>query len=326
MVDDDIDGLTSYAAWLDSVRLMATASPPAWSDGRLAIAVDAMLYAGDEPLRLDRDGADWLLPEHVAPGVGRRDRLVTDRDVIDADLDCATIARADSQQWSTTQGLSLTITDDGHVTVSGEVVLDPAHLQGGRPLGAGLWDLRLRVMFGGLTHGCPLRPRSDPAPPGAWLTATADGHRSVQPYWTSPAPALALDIDEWSHPLTDHLMYAGAALTDRDLEIALPTIAGPPASFPAQLLLLASGTSPASELPVTLATTPTGTTINAELPRKLSGTSWQIWARIGAPGGPPPRKLPLLLTKEGRRLFVRRTPSRDAELDTRHLEPRKLTS
>src|SRR5581483_1690518 len=93
---------------------------------------------------------------------------------------------------------------DGCPRVRCDAEVDPWHVMGGAALSPGLWDLRLRLMFGGLTRTSALRPLDESPPPaGCWL-ATVDGeHRSVAAYWTQPSPTLALDVDGWLHPLHD---------------------------------------------------------------------------------------------------------------------------
>ena len=212
MLDGTVTLLTSYATWLESIRLHATCYSATWRDGRLHIELDAVMYAGDLPLHLETDGENWFVPIAAAPSVDAADRLVTPEDLATVDLDCATVSRSDAQLWSTTEGLSLSIATTGAIEVAGEVVIDPATVQGGQELDAGLWDLRLRVMFGGLTRGATLHPAGDaePGPVDAWAISTTAEQKVVQPYWTFPSPVLALDVAEWSHPLVDLLDVAAA--------------------------------------------------------------------------------------------------------------------
>lgn len=306
MLDDNIDGLTSYSAWLDDLRLVAQATSPTWAAGQLAVTIEARLSVGDEPLRLERDGQVWLVPAAVAPGVGAEDRIVSSAEVEAADLDCATISRADSQLWSTTTGLSLEITHDGQVTITGEVRLDPSTLQGGRPLEPGLWDLRLRATFGGVTFGCPLLSVGEPVAPHAWLQPSDTGPREVQPFWTSSTLTLALDVGQWSHALAELLDEATPAVDGRRLELMIPRATGKPASYPACLMLTSLDEFAApSAVDATVSVTPTGATLRAKLPRRMIGESWQCWVRIGEPGGSPPTPLPWQLAKEGRVLVIR---------------------
>jgi hypothetical protein len=306
VVDDNLDGLVAYSEWLDAVRLAARVSSLTWRDGNLSVAIAATLQIDDQPLRFEADGSDWLLPASAAPGVDRGDRLVSARDLDDADLDCATISRADSQLWSTTDGLALSITDAGEVRIAGEVVLDLAALEGGRPLTAGLWDLRLRVTFGGIAFGCPLRPAGEPPTLPAWLSPGAEDSRAVQPFWTSPEPTLSLDIDEWSHPLTDLIDDAvEPSLDRRDFNLEIAALTGPRSSLHAQLLLVGDPADKTSaSIPATLTISPTGAALAATILRGLDGSELQIWVRIGQPGGSPARRLAWRLVGDGRGLTV----------------------
>ncbi|HWA67017.1 MAG TPA: glycosyltransferase family A protein [Mycobacteriales bacterium] len=308
-LDGDVAGLTSYAAWLDELRLTATVSALTWRDGRLHLAVTAGLLRGDDPLRLERDGDDWLVPAPAAPGAGRAERLVSAQDLAEADLDCATVSRADSQLWSTTEGLSLSITADGEPAITGEVVLDPARLQGGDPLTAGLWDLRLRVGLGGITFACPLRPAEEPGRLAARLTAESADVSLVQPFWTTPASTLSLDVGEWSHPLNDLVDDEIApTLRRRDLQLALPAVSGPDGAQPARLLLVGDETGSAVvSVPASLAITPAGSALTARLPRRLPGREVQLWVQFARLGGSPPRRLGWTLARVGRRLRVIRS-------------------
>jgi glycosyltransferase involved in cell wall biosynthesis len=297
MLDNNVDALFSFSTWLDDLRLVATVAPPTWRDGRLHLALTASLQQGNEPLRLERDGSGWLLPASAAPEVDHDDRLVSASDLSDADLDCATISRA------------LSIAEDGSVRITGEVSLDPDALKGGQPLTAGLWDVRMRVSFGGVAFGCPLRPVADADTLPAWLAPSGTGKRVVQPFWTSPAPTLALDIDEWSHPLVEIIDDSvPPILHRRDFELAITSLAGPAAGYPAQLLLFADATdSPPVTVPATLSVAPTGSSLTASLPRHLEGSATQIWLRIGEPGGSPARRLNWPLRRDGRRLSIVRS-------------------
>ncbi|HVT65579.1 MAG TPA: glycosyltransferase [Mycobacteriales bacterium] len=307
MLDGAVTLLTSYAAWLESIRLQATCYSAAWRDGKLHVEIDAVLCAGDEPLHLESDGVNWYVPKAVAPSVDDVDRLVTPEDIASIDLDCATVSRVDAQLWSTTDGLSLTIAPTGAIEISGEVDIDPSSLQGGEPLAAGLWDLRLRVMFGGLTRGATLQPAGDaePEPLDAWVVPTGEGPRVVQPYWTYPSPVLALDVGEWSHPLVDLLDEASPPeLRRRRLRVAIPGLRGRSGTLDATLILEPSDAeSPSVRAAAAVDVTPDGSRFTAVLPRRLPGGSpWRIWLRLGAAGGTPARTIGWELVREGRQV------------------------
>lgn len=304
MLDGAITLLTTYAAWLETIRLHPTCYSATWRDGKLYVELDAVLYAGDAPLQLERDGESWLVPAAVAPSVDAADRLVTAADLAEVDLDCATVSRTDAQLWSTTEGLSLAITSNGEIEVAGEIALDPQTLQGGKPLSPGLWDLRLRVMVGGLTRAAALRPigEGEPDPIDAWASAAQPEPRVVQPYWTFPAPMLALDVAEWSHPLVDLLDRAAPPqLRRRRLSLAIPGLRGAATKLEATLILEPSDAeSPSVRVGASIEVGPAGSTFAAKLPRRLpAGSHWRIWLRFGPPGGTPARTIGWELVRTG---------------------------
>ncbi|HWC33875.1 MAG TPA: glycosyltransferase [Mycobacteriales bacterium] len=305
MLDGAVTLLTGYAAWLESIRLRVTCYSASWRDGRLRVELDAVFHAGDEPLRLERDGDGWLVPAEAAPSVGAADRRVTPEDLAAADLDLAVVSRLDAQLWSTVDGLTLAITPTGTIEVSGEVSIDPGTVQGGAPLDAGLWDLRLRVMVGGLTRGAALRPAGDGEPEGtdAYVIGTAAGPQLVQPYWTYPSPMLALDIAEWSHPFVDVLDGAGSPeLRRRRLTLDIPRLRAAPATLDAALILEpADAQSPGVRVGAAIEVHPEGSRFVAKLPRRLAGGShWRLWLRFAPPGGTPARTIGWELVRDGR--------------------------
>jgi hypothetical protein len=313
MLDGAITLLTTYAGWLESIRLQPTCYAASWRDGKLHIELDAVLYTGDSPLQLEADGEDWLVPISAAPSVDAADRRVTPEDLAAVDLDCATVFRIDSQLWSTTEGLSLSITPSGEIEVVGEVAIDPATLQGGEPLAPGLWDLRLRTMVGGLTRGAALRPPAgtEPASIDAWVITTDSGPRVIQPYWTFPAPTLALDVAEWSHPLVDLLDAAAAPqLRRRRLTIAIPGLRGASTQLEATLILEPSDAeSPSVRVPAEVEVEAEGSTFTAKLPRRLpAGSHWRLWVRFGPPGGTPARTIGWELVRQGRAMRLSALP------------------
>lgn len=307
MLDGDIDGLVAFAAELETIRLTARTGTPRWQAGRLHLALDAYLRRGDEPLQLEQNGEGWALPAAMAPGVPIADRRL--HTVEDVDIDLATISRADAQLWSTTEGLSLSL-DDGCPRVRSAAAVDPWHVMGGGALTAGLWDLRLRLMFAGLTRTSALRPLDDEPPTvGAWLATVDDEHRSVAAYWTHPSPTLALDVDAWLHPLHDLVDDPRAVAPTarrRRVELSAQDLHGEVGKTrPARVVLTPAGASTIPTLTCEAAVEcgPEGSTVRSTVPRlpkpAASETAWRLWVSLDRPGGAPPRPLPLTLTPAG---------------------------
>jgi glycosyltransferase involved in cell wall biosynthesis len=306
LLANDLDGLLHLAAELESIRLTAVVNAPAWVDGRLVTTIDAYLRHGDQPLRLELAGDRWLLPEAMAPGVPPEDRDAGAAS--DSDVDLATISRADGQLWSTTDGLTMTIDRDGCPRVQCVASLDPATVMGGGPLAAGLWDLRLRLMFGGQTRTSRLHPDLEhPSMPPSWVTGAAAGLRSVSPFWSQGATALTLDVDEWMHPLQEVIEpVASDGVTvgrERSLTLPLHDLKGP-AGETRQAALILEPRDPGGSGPVAcdgvVRLHPDGATLQATLPR-LSGShsGWIPWLRLGEPGSSAARKLPFMLGAAG---------------------------
>jgi glycosyltransferase involved in cell wall biosynthesis len=305
LLDDDVDGLCDYARRLESLVLMATTTTPQWRDGSLVITVDAELRLDDQPLRLERDGAAWALPAALAPTVSVGDRRLTADDDDDLDIDLAAISRLDSSLWSNTEGLSIGVGDDGAVRFGGEVTLDPSRVMGGAPLTAGPWDLRLRVMFAGLTFTSGLRrAASDSADAATWINRAALEPQSITPHWTDRASALALDVNAWIHPLGDQDLAELRIEGSRDLVVTAPGWRGHDGtSHPAELTLepLDVPDGRAVTCPAQIRLGADGSSLRAAIPA-LAATArrWTVWLRVGELGGAPPRQLPVELTEDGR--------------------------
>lgn len=295
LLEGDLDGLVRLARWMEKFRLVAAASVIGWRDGRLLIDIDAELRHDDVPLVLEPDGGDWLLPKSAAPGTDNDARRFGD--LTDIDVDLATISRGDAQLWSTTAGLSLAVDDAGVPRVRCLAQIDPDHVMGGARLTPGLWDFRLRVMVGGLTRTSPLRAaHDDPAPPAAWLSDSAG---SVQPYWTDPTSTLAVDMDEWMHPLIERIGGAICRIEGRRrLVIELPQLTGGTALARTATIVLEAPepTTTLISCSAELRTRPEGSTIVATLPSlSRGGDEWRAWLRLANPGSGPPVLLDITL-------------------------------
>lgn len=306
LLDNDLDGLIEFARLVQSIRLRATTTPPTWRDGSLVVSIDAPLRVGEEPFRLERDGEGWLLPEAIAPGVSAADRRLGESDDADLDLDLATVSRSDSQLWSTTQGLTLEIDADGCPRVGGEVHLDPGILMGGGALTAGVWGVRLRVIFAGLPRSSLVRPAPyDETADEAWLTTANRELHSVTAFWTGRSPTLAFDVDEWSRSVhdvvADRLVAVPQVDADRLLVIAAPGLRGPVSDVADVSLILEPLDSPdlaVVNVSARLLIRPEGSTIRATIPAlPPSSTRWALWLRTGEVGGAPPRRLPVALAQ-----------------------------
>jgi poly(ribitol-phosphate) beta-N-acetylglucosaminyltransferase len=294
---NDHDGLLTYARIFDSIRMRATAEPPTWDRGVLVLTVNATLYEGDGRLHLETDGEHWLLPERLAPGTDATARRVTTAELAGVDLDCASVARIDGQLWSNTDGLHLAVADDGEVRISGTVRIDPTVLAGGQPCPDGLWDLRLRVRFAGLSRTSPLRGDQPSGPASTWISTGTTLPRSVTAYWTAgEAPALALDVGAWMHPLHDLVDLESASIDDQgSLRIAAPRIYGDSAIDAAVTVVpVQPSTESAVQCLGHLRLGPEGSAVEVPIPELPGTDERRLLLRIGPLGGAPPIELPAL--------------------------------
>jgi hypothetical protein len=299
--NDDAAGLKDLAGRIDSLRLHAISAAPRWENGRLMVDVDARLLLDDQPFRLDRADDGWALPQSFAPGVDLADRRLTATDDADLDLDLATISRIDNALWSTTDGLTPRIDDDGTACFGGTVSLDPAKVMGGRPLTAGVWDLRLRVIFAGINRSSRLRAAdAAPADSVSWLTNRDGSSHSVTSYWDGRVPGLTLDVDQWALPLQGLLDESPTALVEAPRELVMPVAAvrGQVGTTVAATVIL----TPVDDrdlapinCPAELVAGPTGGALRATIPALTEGDGWRVWLRIGELGTLTPRALPIEL-------------------------------
>ena len=290
----DEQGLLTYARVFDSIRLRATATGLSWVDGVLVLDIEASLREGDAPLRLECDDSGWLLPERLAPGTDAADRRLGPADFAELDLDCACIARVDGQLWSNTEGLHLDVVDTGEIRIGGTVRIAPSTLVAGKPCADGLWDLRLRARFAGLSRSASLIGADAAGPAGTWVSIGEPG-RAVTAYWTAAdPPALALDVGEWMHPLQDLVDVASASITDRGLlQIAAPQISGPPGGDVevALTLLFTDATEPPTQRQGRFRTSHDGSIVEVDLSDVSSALPAEGLLRIGPLGGAPPREI-----------------------------------
>jgi glycosyltransferase involved in cell wall biosynthesis len=302
--DGKLAELVSYSRRLEDVRLTATASRVRWVDGRLELDLDAYMRIAHEPLRLEHDGDHWALPESFAPGVPVADRRFDQLDRVDVDL--ATIARADAQLWSTTDGLTMAIDDAGVPRIRCRAAIDPTAVMGGSPLAPGLWDLRLRVMVEGMTRTSAVRrPAGAATRPSGWVPGHGDtaGPPSVRVQAEERSRALVLDVDEWTHSigeLVDNPRHSPPSVDGgHTLVLTARRLRGPDGAHRDADLVLTPVDAPdlaPIRCPATFSLGPSGSTLRARIPRLPQATTWKVWLTTSAVGAGRPRRLPLRLS------------------------------
>ena len=252
----DLPALLRHARDLNTLSFAVTAASPTWRNGALQFTLAATGTLNDAPCR------------HVVVGTDYADVVVVSRD--------------DSVTWFVPSPLEFV--DDGRgVTVKGDVVVDPRTLMGGRPLTAGLWDLRLRVRIGGVTRTARLAPVGDAVPPASCLFD--EEPRQVEPYWTDVG-GLALDVGGWSHSLTWRVAAGAKVVTDGRRWTVADVVAPSRLRRHGQLLARDErGASTARR--VVLQANATGSVLTAERTASAS----PAWLRLGDPGAAEPVEL-----------------------------------
>jgi len=298
-LDDDIEGMVEYSKQLVALTLDARCEDPVWEQGRLSVRAHGRLMLRDQPFRLEQHDGGWALPEAIAPSVRLEDRRLLDLND-EGYTELSLVARSDGASWSAGADIAVTIDADGSVRVDAIAEIDPDRVVGGGRLGPGLWDLKLRVQFAGLTRTAMLgidRPAdSPPGEPSAWLTSQG----SVEPYWTNKTVRLSLDVDQWMHPLAAKVgrpLHARGG-RGRSLLLDAPRLQGPQGHVvPAECILTAAGKNPADgRRRAKVSVSPSGGVVEVEPAHGRHGAhpdrngnlpGWTTWLRIGAPGTGP---------------------------------------
>jgi glycosyltransferase involved in cell wall biosynthesis len=170
----------------------------------------------------------------------------------------------------------------------------------GAPLGAGIWDVLIRITSCGWTKETRLGSlRTDEVEDGRKGLLSGSPRRLVLPYWTEPYGNLSLDVDH----ATSKFDRDVASIVPKDVvlsdgRIELPLRLAVTGEEQAALRFKASGGGGAFETSATLAPSPDGTVLSAHLPAGLTaGTRRCI--EVGLPsakrGVPRWTALPLVL-------------------------------
>ncbi|MGI8882462.1 MAG: glycosyltransferase [Jatrophihabitans sp.] len=293
----DVTGLVKLAEEFRRVTLRACAAGPRWQNGVLRLDVEAALYWGDEPMQCERTDTGWAVPSALAPTVPDIERLLNGA-VAESDVELSVVSRASSASFGTVDGLRVRVDDVGNVRVSGTVSIDPQTAMGGRPLDAGLWDLRLRLRFAGWSLGASLRPalaRRENRPPTPMVVLP--GGTVVTSYWTRPNPALAIDVDQWARSMTKELAAASVveSVGRGRLQVDIPISASPGTPLPALELMLQPQDKTAGGLVSADGTWRIydgGAVATVRIPVLKSDGKWRVWFRLAEPGAAPAVALP----------------------------------
>ncbi|MDH6565884.1 glycosyltransferase involved in cell wall biosynthesis [Streptomyces sp. SAI-117] len=295
IADGRLDDLVAFAEWEAPIAAKAEPDGVAWEDGVLRIGLSAELASRGAPLTFPAEGGatpltkppasveeavDWV-GAHAVDGFQR------------ATVDLLVQERASSAQYF--QPVDFTREsvpdEDGRVrlVLRGTATVDPAVAADGGPLGAGQWDVFVRVKLAGCTKQCRLGPV--PLTGRSAANAGVTGGHVVLPYWTAKG-CLALDVDAARKRLGFERVTPGEVTVAGD-RVEMPVPMHVPRDTPVLLeLTRGSGTAPA-KVPGTLRPQGSAALLDAVLPvGDLPGADWQV-ALSPAPEAEEPRFHPL---------------------------------
>jgi len=329
VADDDLPGIAALAERVGQIGLAVQASAAHWHDGSLRMRVDGLLRWQGEPLRCEWvtpgevsaelptggagiqgvDGHEqpggWALPAALAPGVPTIERLVG-IGADPADVELALTHRATGLCYGITEGLRVAVDDSGIVRVGGTVRMDPADAAAGAPLAAGVWDVRLRLRFEGWYRIAEVRLAPGELP-GPLLGA---GGRTVWPYRSNRAGALAWDVDQWIRTVADHTGPTSlvTASGTAELQVTITAEVADGAEHEVELLLAPESGTPTGILTCRGALAARGHAARGELalPETLPEGTWRVWLRLAGSPAAAPTPLPWRVRRTADRLIVRR--------------------
>lgn len=307
LLDHDLPALITLAGHYRAISVEARAAEPRWRDGRLVLDIDARLQLAGEPLRCERAGDGWALPAELAPGVPVADRLL-DRERDEPDVELSLVSRVSAVSFGIVDGLRVEVDDAGVICARGTVVIDPETALAGRPVTDGLWDVRVRLRFGGWNRAAAVIV--DPADTGALVPVIDLAGRTVLPYVTESTGALVLDVGQWHTSLAAAVALT-AELTARGRRRVHLSLSAYPASTPPpglQLLLEPQDGTPDGLVacPASLHPESGRGVATVRLPALPADGTWRPWLRLADAGAGPAVPLPWLLRTAGRDLRVER--------------------
>ena len=318
IADGRLDDLVEFAEWEASVASQVEPDGVEWEKGVLRVGLSAELASRGTPMTFPAEGSAAPLAEPPASveqavdWVGAHSVAGFKR----ATVDLLLRERASSAQYF--QPVEFTRetvpAEDGRVrlVLRGTVAVDPTTAADGGPLGAGLWDVFVRVKLGGWTKQSRLGPVSLKGRTAA--DAGVAGGRVVLPYWTAKQGTLALDVDTAGERLDLGRITPGEVTISGD-RVEVPVPFHVPGDTPVLLKLTRGSGAASAKVPGTLRPQGSAALLEAELPvADLTGGPWRV-ALSPAPDAPEPRFHPLpfaLRVTAGRVQVVAVRPPRPA--------------
>ena len=316
--------LEEFARWEAGIKPSGSLDRLVWEDGKLEIGFTAEYTSGGEPMTFRHDGGkDMLAPALPKTSLDAIARLGADTSATLARSKVDLVVRERETAAEFFQPIELTrekVAVDGQDGVFRHVLratshVDPRSAAGGAELGAGIWDVLIRLSSCGWTKETRLGSvRGEDANRGRTGALVGSPGHLVLPYWTTPHGNLSLDVDQ----KTNRFRHELAGLAEADAVLGTE-----PARLSVALPLHLQGTSdatlkliePTTKRTVTLAAVlggrqvDGGATLTADLPLgELTGARWRLELSLPSSGDERFSALPLVLevSEDGVGTVVRR--------------------
>jgi glycosyltransferase involved in cell wall biosynthesis len=205
---DRIEDLETLAEWEATVKPVGELRGLAWQDGTLKIGFDIEYAADGKRLTFEQNGAETALPLPI-PETSRAALALLDAGISaqfeKSKVDLVLRERATSAEFYqpiTFERDTVATTDPGKVRLQlhATATVDPRTAAGGKPVGAGIWDVLVRYSLSGWSKETRLGSAREAEATTGRRLGIVDGV-SVLPYWTDPHQNLSLDVNESTNRL-----------------------------------------------------------------------------------------------------------------------------
>jgi glycosyltransferase involved in cell wall biosynthesis len=299
---DRLGDVEEFARWEAGIKPTGCLESLSWADGRLRVGFTAEYLSGRAPITFRTvDGKDVLAPplpttsQDAIALLGVDTTAPLSKSKVDLVVRERETAAEFFQPVELVDREKIPVDGDGtdgefrHV-LRATAEIDPQTAANGVPLGAGIWDVLIRIGSCGWTKETRLGSvRGEEARSGRAAGVVGSPERLVLPYWTDPHGNLSLDVDQ----ATGRLAYEVAGLTDDKVTVeANPARLTAALPFHVQTKAESSLklTDPAAHRTVALTASlegrETGAVLGTDLPlADLAGGKWRIEFALPSPAG-----------------------------------------
>ncbi|UYQ62094.1 glycosyltransferase family 2 protein [Streptomyces peucetius] len=304
---DRLAEVEELARWEAGIKPTGLLESLAWEDGELQVAFTAEYEVDGRPMTFRTvNGKDMLnLPLSDSTLATVKETGVEPLATLDrAKVDLVVRERATAAEFFQPVEFTRERLPDTDGTFRSVLMakssVDIEGAANGAPLGAGIWDVLIRITSCGWTKETRLGAlRADDVEDGREGALSGSPRRLVLPYWTEPHSNLSLDVDHATSKFDRDvapITAKDAVLSDGRIE--LPLRLAVTGEEQASLRYKASGGAAAFETAATLSAGPDGTVLSALLPPELTAGAQQR-IELGLPsakrGVPRWTALPLVL-------------------------------